>query len=257
VWRATGPAFAALGAYLALRVQSAAMTPGTAPSYYALSWSPRVLAPNALSYLDRAGTLSAAVLVLGILIFSRRLPRLTPDEWRIVRHGAIWAVLGFGLTVMVPVRSDLYACYPSIGVSLMAVGAGSALWRAIPAARRRAALVSALVLPLALVPVYRARNAPNRRLAMLSTRVVGHVVQALAARDDLTRVDLFQTQGERPSAGAALGSTLPLAINWRTGRHVAAEIHEVAPGAAPSAPPPGALHVRLDRGGLVSVASPR
>lgn len=257
VLRATWPSFAALGVYLALRFQSTAMTPGTAPSYYALSWSPRVLAPNMLSYLDRAGTVSAAVLLLGVLVFSRRLPRPDAAEWRAVRQGAIWAVLGFALTVMVPVRSDLYACYPSIGVALMAAAAGSALWRAIPPHRRRAALAGGLLLPLALVPVYRARNAPNRRLAILSTRIVGHVAQALAARDDLTRVDLFQTQGERPSAGAALGGTLPLAINWRTGRHVAAEIHEVAAAAASSAPPPGALHVRIDRGEIVSVASPR
>ena len=69
--RSTWPSFVALGAYLALRARTDAFTPATAPSFYRLSASPDVLLPNALSYLDRSMTFTAAVLLLGLIAFGR------------------------------------------------------------------------------------------------------------------------------------------------------------------------------------------
>lgn len=255
--RATWPSFAALAIYLALRAQSAALTPSNAPSYYALSVSPRVLVPNVLSYADRAGTFAAAVLLIAVLAFARRKPRLLPEERRLAVKGFVWVTLGFALTVMVPVRSDLYACLPSIGVSLVAAAAGTAIWRGIPAARRRPAVAAAVLLPLVLWPVYRARNAPNRNNARFAEQVVTHVGRALAARDDITRVELFQSEGDRPSLNAAIGGALPVAVQWRTGRHITSSVHLVARERQAPAPPPATLHVRIDRDTIVSVAGAR
>lgn len=255
--RETWPSFVALGIYLGLRAQSTAMTPASAPSYYALSAAPRVLLPNALSYADRAATFAAAVLLLGVLVFTRRLPAWTPQERRLAMKGLTWLVLGFALTVMVPARSDLYACLPSVGVSLIAAALGQAVWRQVPAARRVPALIAAALLPLALLPVYRARNAPNRDNARFAEQIVAHVGRALAARDDLSRVELFQSAGERPSLNAAIGGALPVAIHWRTGRHITSANHEVTRETQAPAPPAGTLHVRIDRGTIVSVAGPQ
>jgi hypothetical protein len=256
-WRASWPSFVALAIYLALRAQSAAMTPADAPSYYALSVSPRVLWPNIWSYADRAGTVTAGVLLIGVLAFARQRPRLLPEERRVALKGLVWLILGFGLTVMVPVRSDLYACLPSIGAALAGVAIGGAIWRTIPGSRRGVAAAAALLLPLALVPVYRARNAPNRNNALLAERIVTHVGLELAERDDIRRVELYQTAGERPSAQAAMGGALPVAIHWRTGRHVTSDVHLIGRDAHTPAPPRGVLHVRIDRGTVVSTAGPQ
>lgn len=255
--RATWPSFLALGVYLGLRAQSTAMTPASAPSYYALSVSPSVLLPNALSYADRAGTFAAAVLLIGVVVFARQRPQWMPQERRLALKGVVWLVLGFALTVMVPARSDLYTCLPSVGVSLIAVAMGQAVWRQVPAARRLPAFAAAALLPLALLPVYRARNAPNRDNARFAEQIVEHVGRALAARDDLSRVELFQSVGERPSLKAAIGGALPLAVNWRTGRHITSAIHEVPRETQVTAPPAGTLHVRIDQGTIVSVAGPQ
>ena len=76
--RLTWPSFAAIGIYLALRARTDAFTPSTAPSFYRLSASPDVLFPNAVAYLDRSMTFTAAVLVLGLIAFARA--RTSPLE---------------------------------------------------------------------------------------------------------------------------------------------------------------------------------
>src|SRR5687767_13960721 len=53
----TLPLWAALGIYVALRLQSGAFWPASAPSYYQFSFSPALLGRNFLEYADRAGTL--------------------------------------------------------------------------------------------------------------------------------------------------------------------------------------------------------
>ncbi len=258
--RQAAAAFAAVAAYLGLRAGSGALTPWNAPDYYALRLAPSVIGPNVLEYADRAATFAVAVLVLGLLLVVRRWPRLAlldADERDIAIRGVVWLGLGYGVTVMVPVRSDLYACLPSAGAALVAAAVGRAWWRHTPAARRRPALVGLLLLPLLLLPVYRARNAFARRDATLATAVVRRAVAALDDRGDLTRVEVYQQADERPSIAAALGGHLAAAIALGTGRQVTADVRLTSPGDRWPAPTPHTLRLTVVGQEIVAVTPPQ
>jgi len=258
--RQTWHCLAAVVVYLALRSVSGALTPWNAPDYYRLSLSPSVLGPNVLEYADRAATFGAAVLVLGLLLFVRRPPRLSlidSVERGIIVRGLVWLVFGYGLTVMVPVRSDLYACLPSVGVAVIAGAGGRALWRHVPTARQPAAIAALLLLPLLLLPVYRGRNVFARNDAALSTTVVRRVVAALRDRDDLTRVEVYQHAGEKPSIASALGGNLTAAIALGTGRQLDAEVHLTSPGDRWPAPTAHTLRLTVVGDEIVAVMPPQ
>lgn len=251
------PSGAALALYLALRANTAALTPSTAPTYYALSASPDVLVPNVLEYIDRSLTFAAAALLLGFLLLVRRRPSAAwfgEQERRVALKGGVWLVLTHALTVLVPVRSDLYACLPSVGAALMAAAAGRALASQVPESRRRAATALALVLPLLLVPVYWGRNVFARHDAELSTRVLARVFEALRDRADVTRVEIYQHAGERPSIGAALGGGLGPALELGTGRRVETEMRLTDPAEPWPAPRPHTLTITIVGDQMMAVA---
>ena len=113
-------AAAMLAVYLALRMNSGAFTPATAPSYYQIAFTPGRLLTNLLQYADRAGTIGAVTLVLFWIVARPGRLDLTPDDRRIAVFGVVWCALGFALTMFLPVRSSLYVCFPSVGVALVA-----------------------------------------------------------------------------------------------------------------------------------------
>lgn len=159
-WKAAAAASAlswlALVPYLLLRAGTRAYLPHTAPGFYRLSLEPALLARNAAEYLDRSCTLAAAALVLGWLVVRRR-PRLEDGERTAIARGLAWLVLGFGLTVFLPVRSSLYALFPSIGSALAAAAVAQALWRDSTVGARRWCALAAVAIPFLAIPVYRAR----------------------------------------------------------------------------------------------------
>jgi hypothetical protein len=107
-------AAALLGVYLALRFQTGAMTPWTAPPYYRFTARPSVIARNIWEYADRAMTLPAAVAAVALVLLRPSGKRELFSK-RVVVCGAAWLVGGYGLTVFLPVRSSLYACFhPSV-----------------------------------------------------------------------------------------------------------------------------------------------
>jgi hypothetical protein len=222
--RATWPPFAAVAVYLAMRARTEAFTPSTAPPFYQLSASPAVIVPNALQYLDRSLTFTAAVLLLGILIFARRQPRLDPAERQAVWKGVVWLVLGFGVTIMIPVRSSLYVVYPTIGSALLGAAIGQAVWRAIPEPRRRAAAAGVMLLPLVLLPIHWLRHQPTKRQAMLSTQTLTQIRATLSVRPDAQRIVILDDPAARPTVASAFGSELPRAIELVTGRALPADI---------------------------------
>ena len=137
VVRQTWPVWIALAIYFALRVQTAAMTPMTAPDAYRFVLSPGALVGNALEYLDRACTFSAIVVIVAHLIAWRR-PALTPEVRRVLLPAALWFAGTFALTVFVPNRSSLYALLPSIAPALLTGFLLQQLWdTASPMAHRR------------------------------------------------------------------------------------------------------------------------
>src|SRR5206468_4125539 len=93
----------------------------------------------------------------------------------IVACGLVWLAGCFATTIALPVRSDLYALLPSVGVCLAASALLADRWHASGAARRQRALLAAAVLPVLLSPLYYSRT----------RKWVGLADQSTAAIDDL------------------------------------------------------------------------
>jgi hypothetical protein len=71
---------------------------------------------------------------------------------------------GYALTMFLPVRSDLYACFPSVGPSLAAAAVCGRLWDRAPPDRQRRALVAALIVVMIAGPVHYARAGAGGRV---------------------------------------------------------------------------------------------
>jgi hypothetical protein len=233
ILRRSWPSFVGLGLYLALRARTDAFTPATAPSFYRLSASPDVLLPNAVSYLDRSMTFTAAVLLLGWLLFARAKMRPLGAEWRTAAKGTVWLILGFAVTIMIPVRSSLYVVFPTIGSALIGMAIGSSLWRSIVEPRRRPAFAAIVVLPLLLLPIHWLRHQTSKRQAMLSTQVLDGVRSALRESPETARILVLDDEPGRVTAASAFASALPTAVELVAGKPVPVEL--VAPAQARSA----------------------
>ena len=218
--RATWPSFLALGIYFALRMQTDALTPSTAPDFYRLTIAPGLLTANALSYLDRSLTLTVGILLIGWLALSRQALQLNALERGVIVKGLVWLILGFAVTVMVPVRSSLYVCFPAIGASLIGVGIGSAIWRSMPSPRRAIAAIALLVLPLAFLPVYRSRNVRTKEEAVLSTRVTSRIRSEISRQPDIQRIVIYDDPNIHPSVASAFNWALPEAVELTAGRPI-------------------------------------
>jgi hypothetical protein len=222
--RAVGPSFGALAIYVALRSRTDAFTPFDAPSFYRLTFDPASLVRNALEYMDRSLTFTVAVLLLGWVAFSRQRLRLDESERRVVLKGSAWLVLGFAVTIFVPVRSSLYVCFPTVGAALIGLGVGRALWRTIPGPRQQTAVISAVVLPLLLLPIHWARHQRWTDNALLSSRFVARLQSALNATPDVSRVVVYDDPSSRPSTTTAFAGALPQAVELVAGRPLPVEV---------------------------------
>lgn len=202
--KASVPAFVALGIYAVLRLQSGAFTPGTAPSFYRLSFEPQAALRNVAEYADRSATLAVAVLLI-LAAYLGRKPGFSGHRVEIVWLGAVWAVSGLTLTIWLPVRSSLYPVFPSVGVALLVASIADGMFDKAPTAKLKRAAIVAAVLPFALMPVYWSRNIRWVELADISqatfaaiqahahTLPIGTLIEL---RDDLsTRASFLNTFG--------------------------------------------------------------
>ena len=221
----------AAGIYLAIRWTSGALTPSTAPDFY--QYQPGMIPINALHYADRSLTLTVSLLILGAMFVQRDRLHLTAHERSVILKGLVWLTCGFALTIMIPVRSSLYVCLPAVGSALILAAIASAEWRVI--ARRQLVLTSLLLLPVALVPVYWARDAQLSReqvlgrnaLRVVTTRLTGRQIRRLVVYDDPTH---------RPSIGDTFGEALPIALKLFLPNDAPAEV-VVTTGPLPNATP--------------------
>ncbi len=110
------PLFLPLPLYLALRSFTHAYLPGTAPAHYRFGLEPALLARNLLEYADRACLFTFLTLVV-LALAVRRRPRLEAGERRVLLWSLAWIAGGYGLTLWLPVRSSLYALFPSAGIT--------------------------------------------------------------------------------------------------------------------------------------------
>jgi len=201
----------AIALYVTLRGRTAAFLPWNAPDYYAPTTSAAALLRNALEYLDRTSTFMAACLLVAMAVAWAR-PRLTPGDRQWVLLGLVWAAGGLATTVALPVRSSLYAVYPSAGVALAAGAVVGALFRhAAPAARRRL-VVAAVLAPLVMLPIQRARNVRMVRHAELSARVVSLIRQhKRELRRGSTTLLLFDAPQQRVHLENTFGTLMDVA----------------------------------------------
>jgi hypothetical protein len=195
-----------LAIYLVLRLDSGAFTPDNAPSYYQMDFTPGRLFSNLLQYADRAGTVAGVVLLLFWIV--ARPGRLTHGarDRQGALFGAVWCTLGFALTVFLPVRSSLYACFPSVGVAIVAAVVLERWWIATSGGGQSRAVVAGLLLPFALWPVYHARNRRSVGEAELSRAALAALQAVATERGTGTIVTLRDDPGARPSLNDAFGT---------------------------------------------------
>src|SRR5258708_37183537 len=95
------------------------------------------------------------------LLAVRLLRPADRDSWysrRVVLCGVAWIIGGYGLTVFLPVRSSLYACFPSVGASLIAADIMARRWRVATPRSRQAVAAAGIAVAIGLTPVYVMRN---------------------------------------------------------------------------------------------------
>ena len=202
--------------YFALRARTAAYLPQSAPSFYRPIFEPAAIARNVLEYADRSSTLALVVVVLSFLVV-RRWPALQAGERWWMGATAAWLICGFGLTVFLPVRSSLYAPFPSVGSALIAAILIAAMVRKSTPVQQRWLFGLAIVAVLGLVPLHRSRNVRLRKTAEFSTNVLDDVsgtTLALAAGRTLV---LHDAVGIRYNLEKTFGTLIQDAVRLRTG----------------------------------------
>lgn len=242
--------------YAVARAAAGALTPGSAPAYYRFTFDPATVLRNVAEYADRSTSIVAFVLVCAWLL-ARRTASLADEERAAIRSGVTWLALGFALTVWLPVRSSLYACFPSVGSALAGAAIVSALWRQMPSPSRRPAILAACLAPLMLVPVYAARNSRlvgQGRLATQASEAFARVARDLP---DDSVVWVTDDRSARVNLDGAFGSALDDAAALTIGRGVRIWVDPpltdfAAAGLQPPAGSP-ALRLALREGRVVTV----
>jgi hypothetical protein len=230
-WRLIAALATPLAIYGGLRLFTGAMTPESAPPYYHLTFWPALVARNALEYADRAGTIGAVALLVAACVWRVR-PAIDAEHRRLLAAAFVWTICGFALTLFVPVRSSLYAVFPSVGVALacgVVLDAMRARGGAPMPLPRLAAAVSAVL--IAALPVYRARNGRYVEPARLSERALRTIAPQAAVIPAGTGIVLHDVDDPTSSFIGAFGTFASDAVTMRAGRDVTVWID----------PPSGAL----------------
>ena len=203
--------------YAVVRLVSDAYTPVSAPAFYTFSFEPGHLWRNAVEYADRALTLSVAITMLAVVI-GGRWPGIGNAERRVMLLGVIWLAAGFALTTLLPVRSSLYAVFPSIGGALACATLLEIAWRSMPARRQHVVAALALVLPVTFIPIYRERNTRWTELADVSRATIATFSELAPAAPQGWRVIIFDDRSTRANVASALAWGLTDTVELVTGR---------------------------------------
>ncbi len=188
---------------LAVRAWSGAWTPASAPSFYRYRFDLSTLLAHTYQYADRSATTPVLVFVLFWLVAG--CPRFSQGtDGRRMLKGASWLVLGFAPTLLLPVRSSLYALFPSIGVVLVLSDLVEGAVSRLSQRALNRAIAFLLLLLVALFPVYKVRNRRYVREAELSAAVMREVSKVAGERGRAVVV-IRDVRDARPTAEQALG----------------------------------------------------
>lgn len=206
--------------YFLARASTRAMTPSTAPAFYRLTFSVGAVLHNAGQYADRVATFPAAVVLLAILVLGS-MRSVFDDRTRTILYcGVVWVVGGLSLTIFLPVRSDLYACFPSVGVCLGAAAVLARLWDLSSFQRQQRALVAALVLLVFLSPVYHLRTRRWVSFANFASSALADLQRLTSAVPDGAHVVIEDDRAQRANMASVFGTLLNDAYRLHTGRQM-------------------------------------
>ena len=245
----------ALGVYFVLRGYSGAVGIADAPPYYRFTFDPLHVATNIAEYADRSMTLGTLVLIATVIAL-RRLPAATSDDWRVVAKGVVWLVCGFAATIWLPVRSSLYAVFPSVGFALVVSALLTAIVRNAEPRHAWRVAVAGLVLPFLLLPVYWQRNVRWTELRSLSTATI-RAIQADALPSE-TLVVLEDDLSHRANFRHVFGPLLREAAALHFDNRLALWIEPPPPEIESSTKPVNAARIVTFRliGGRIEPARP-
>jgi hypothetical protein len=239
-------------AYLTLRSHTQAITMATAPDFYRLTWKPLGLLVNGLHYLDRAGTSTAVLLVLTVIAYGAQPRWELLKRTRMPELACLWFVAGLIITIAVPIRSSLYAVFPSVAAAMVYASVLDSLRLPWHDTRRDRWLVCVYASVLFLIPAYGIRNDRWVEPARVSTRTM-HVLRSSPAVIANASAIVFDDEPVRFSNfAAALGGVEAPALKLFTGRELPGHVAE--PGMTVSNRQSGSLTLRL-RHGQVTWAS--
>jgi hypothetical protein len=242
--RASIAPWIALGVYFVLRGLSGAVGITDAPPHYQFTFDPVQVATNIIEYADRSMTLGT-LMVIAASVALRRLPAATTTEWRVIWMGGVWLVCGFAATIWLPVRSSLYAVFPSVGFALVVSCLLTAMVRNAEPRQARRVAMAGLVLPFLLLPVYWQRNVRWTELRSLSTATIRAIQADALPRETLVVLedDLSHRANFRHVFGALLHEAAALHFDNR----LALWIEPPPPEVDSSARPVNAAHTVIFR----------
>jgi hypothetical protein len=206
--------------YLVARSLTHAMTPLSAPPFYKPTFDLPALGSNLVSYADRALTWPLIVCLIAAVILGRPRPWLDRATRRTIACGLVWLCGGFALTAFLPVRSDLYACFPSVGASLAAAAVCSRSWQTAAATRRHRALVAAIVVAMAAGILHHVRTGRWVAPADFASTTLADLETETRALPDGAIVVLRDDRTARVNLGAAFGTLMNDAYTLSTGRRL-------------------------------------
>jgi hypothetical protein len=209
------------GVYYVLRSHSGALTAASAPAFYRLDVSITRLLSNGPEYLDRSMTFAAVLLLVFWLAYRPSVRALVREHRLLLWFAFIWWVCGFAITMFIPVRSSLYACAPSILVSIAAAAILGDAWGLLDERRRAQVIRAGLAIPFLLWPVYHLRNKDLVDATDVSSRLIA-AVQRVAENNGANTVVLLKDDcSHRASVDTALGTGLQEAVDLLVSPRVA------------------------------------
>ena len=220
--------------YFGVRSTTNAMTPTTAPSYYRFTHDPVVLARNIGEYADRTSTTAVGSLLLLAIVLRPGFVALDPRSRALVACGAIWAAMFLLPALLLPVRSSLYGCLPSVGICVASAAIATRWWSVSAPVRRQHALVAAVIVPCLLLPVYYARTDRWVRMAEFSTRSLADLEKALKPFPDDSNIVIVDDRSTRANIASVFSTLLRDGFLVTSGRFMTFYVDPPIPNAFPN-----------------------
>jgi hypothetical protein len=220
-WKLLAALTLPVAVYAETRLHTGALTPASAPAYYQFTFAPAIVFRNAIEYADRAATTPALIVVIAALVFPSRVARMAHRNG-LLTACAIWFVGGFILTVFLPVRSSLYAVFPSVGAAIACALLVERLRRSAltedPSLLRLGVVLAMTI--LAMVPIYRARNGRYVEPARLSERALRTIHTEALGVPPGGVIMLHDVSDPMSNFAGAFGTFATNAVRLRTGWEV-------------------------------------